>query len=251
MPQLEWIDISQFGEADSEIQKLAGNKNLKHVTFNHMDISAETYDVLTAAGIDVEHYGLTHDELSEEYLAYNEIFYPVVADKSEITFWLNENAESSVMVSVSGGEKARHPWSANNPPGIDFYGFSFAGDWRDLEGVKKQFTTDWNDVDADMGNFYDGIHIGTNDHRFEFVSREGNRLRLKWNCRVGDSAEDSVDLEIDAHIPFTRVCLNNRSGDISLQKAKQIVAKQFDLNDFEEPTYWGNRNAVIRFEFKK
>ena len=251
MSQLTSISLRGASFHQTEIQNLRHIENLKYASFGHMDISVESYDILDAAGIEVEHYGLTGAELSKEYFAYNEIYYPADSKKSKITAWCSPDSDScTINILVCAAPKPRHDWSANQPPQIEFYGFEFAGDWRELVGATKSVTTDWNDVDADQGNFYDGIHTGTNNHEIKFVSREGNMIRVKWSCRIGDSGADSVPGLIDAHIPFTTVYVSNRMGETTIEEAKQAVAKIFALQDFQEPVYSGRNNSLIAFEAK-
>ena len=76
-------------------------------------------------------------------------------------------------------------------------------------------------------------------------------FHIHWKCRVGDSAEDSYAVEINAHIPFTQVGLSSQQGKITLEEAKQIVGKQFDLSTLEAPEYFGRNNSRIIFKVKE
>lgn len=252
MHQLVSIHLQGGGWSQPQIQELRNIENLNYAEFGHMEISVETYDVLVAAGIEVEHYGLTQDELSEEYFVYNDIYFPVDSDKSKITVWCSPDSDTiSVHLEVFALPKPRHAWTVSQCPQIEFYGFDFMGDWRELVGVTKSFSADWND--AEHGNFYDGIHLRTNNHEITFGSRnvnKGNKFHVKWSCHIGDSAEDSSLGQIDAHLPLTSVYVSNRSGKTTLEKAKKTVASSFDLKDFEEPVFHGRGDALIVFELK-
>ena len=257
MKQLETVDIQGGGWSDSKISILAtytrgGTSKLRHASFGYMKISVETYDKLVDAGIEVEHLGLTNAELSEEYFAKNKIYYPVDASKSNLTAYCKKGSETAAyFLQVKAAPKPRHDWSAILPPYLQLYGFAFSKNWQELVGFKKSITTDWDDVDADAGGFYDGIHCGTNNHELEFVSRKGDQFRIKWSCKVGDSADDSVPCEIDAHIPFTSVYVTNYQYDITLEAASKIVAKHFDLKEFEQPRFTSEKKTLIEFKLKQ
>ena len=239
------IHVDGKGWPESDVQKLSQLENLKSVSFGYMNISVETYDLLVAAGIEVEHYGLTNAELSEEFFACRKIYYPIDLKKSSITASYDADSETyGINLTVKAAPKPRHEWSAIQPPRLEF-GFSFEGDWRKLVGSTQSYTSDWMDVDADRGIFYDGIFKGTNNHKVKFISRDGNLFHVQWECRIGDSAEDSNAAEIDAHLPFTRIRLKSQQYKITLEEAKQIIGKQFDLNDLEAPEYYGRNNSII------
>lgn len=242
--------ISFYGGSPNDriVRKLINNKNLKHATFDHMQISVETYDTLVNAGIEVEHYGLTGDELTENFFQYNQIYFPVDFEKSALIADVKPDSKSVTWtIDLSAAKKPRH--SALYPPNLDHYGFSFASDWRKLVGFKSVMKTeDWYD---ESGNFYDGIHMRTNDHVVEFVSRDANRFRMKWNCRVGDTPDDAIDCSIDTQIRFKQVIVQNYDKSITLEAAKSAVAKFFDLNDFSEPVFAGRNNVLILFKVKQ
>ena len=251
LKQLTSIHIDGKGWAESDVQKLSQLENLKSFSCDYMNISVETYDLLVAAGIEVEHYGLTNAELSEEFFACRKIYYPIDLKKSCITASFTADSETcSVNMTVKAAPKPRHDWSAIQPPRIEF-GFSFEGDWRKLVGSTQSYTSDWMDTDADRGIFYDGIFTGTNNHKVNFVSRDRNLFHVQWECRIGDSADDTYPVKIDAHIPLTQVRVYSQQNKISLEEAKQIVGKQFDLNDLEEPEYSPGSNSWIIFEMKE
>ena len=65
LKQLSSIYVDGKGWPESQVQKLNQLENLKTVSFGYMNISVETYDLLEAAGIEVEHYGLTNASYSK------------------------------------------------------------------------------------------------------------------------------------------------------------------------------------------
>ena len=84
-----------------------------------------------------------------------------------------------------------------------------------------------------------------------FFSRDGACFRVQWECRVGDSADDSCPVKIDVHIPFTQVrVLYSQEDKITLEEAKQIVGKRFDLNDLEELVPGWGKGIIFKVKEK-
>ena len=245
---VEELNVYGSGSLDDlVIQRLNENKYIKAASFGHMQISVDSYDALLNAGIDVEHGGLTGAELTEEFCCYNQIYYPVDQQQSSISAELDLQSDSvNWSISVTAGKKPRHDWTAVLPPKFRLYSIPFDQGWRDLAGSKAELDSKlWHDT---PGNFYDGIHKGVNDNKIEIVSRDGNLIHIRWDCRVGDSQDDSVPCQIDATIPFTGVRVKNYNRKLDLEAASAIVAKHFDLADFCEPQFYGNDKVLIQFD---
>ena len=228
-------------------ENLASSQGVRSASFGHMQISVQTYDALVEAGIEVEHYGLTGDELSENYFLYNEIYFPVNHEKSELTAYIKPDSDKvDWSISVAGAPKPRH--ESNFTPNLELYSFSFAGRWQELVGHQvRQPVEDWDDA---SGNFYDGIHVRANDHTIEFPSREGNQFHLVWECSVGDGPQEAIPCKVDTLINFKRVFVQNHNKKTSVEAAKQAVGLFFDLQDFEEPKLIGRNKRLFEFTLK-
>ena len=251
MDQIESLTLRGSDWPEADIQNLRDIKDLKAAGFGAMEISVETYDLLTAAGIEVEHEGLTGAELSENYFLYHNIHYPVDHEKSQMTVWCSPSSETmTIRFLVAASPKPRHEWTQSIRPQLDSYGFSYTGKWADLVGFKTKISHSWDDDGYMFAGFYDGLHKYTNHHEIEILGRKGKQFHIKWNCQIGDDEADATAGSIDTHIECTRVAVSNPHRSVTKEQAKQAVGKHFDLSHFDEPRFEGRGDAWIFFDFK-
>jgi len=243
---LKYVSFESGSLDDVSVRQLAQNKSIGSVVFGHMQVSVDTYDALVEAGIGVEHNGITDDELSENYIQHNDIYYPIDHEKSAINAHLRPDASSVAWtIDAEAAEKPRHAWTVDYPTGLTLYEFSFDRDWRELVGQRKQIKSD----DGIFDSTFTG-HEGAFDHDLRFLSRNGNQFHIKWSCLVG-AYSDGHRTTVDAKLNFKTLFVKDlKEISASLDKAKAVAAKFFDLHDFCEPVFSKRYFNTIEFEVK-
>ena len=220
--------------------------NLESVSFTEKNVTVAMFDALTKHGIAVGHWGLKDFTLSDNFL-FVSTFHKL--DPAKLKFHGILWTKRAPIEYYVEGPTVDHKYASQNLLGsFETCEFGKGLDWKELEG--RQFKPEFTDGD-NHGNFYDGLHSRLDKHEIDVVSREKNVFRLRWRF----NSEFGGDAKAEFVVPFTEVCIVKRSGIKTVAEAKEIVSRQFDLSDFEEPVViedgWLSFRFVLKSELRK
>ena len=240
------VDFGDWKASDESIELVLQVPNLARASFGEDALTMAAFDRLTENGIEVSHWGLSDFTLSDNYVFVSQ-FHKLDPDKLQLCgiLW---TAKSSVEYFVQG-PTVDHKYASQHLLGtIQTCEFGKGLDWKQLE--MRQFKPQFTDGD-NHGNFYDGLHSRLDKHEIDIVSRDKNVFRLKW--RFNSEFGGASHAEFEA--PFNEIQIVKRSGIKSIAEAKEILSRQFDLSDFEEPIEdeggWLSYRFVLKPEFRK
>lgn len=238
LPELDHVRLVDTKCTDGCKQSLLRMRKLKDVSFGDNQVSVTTVEELKAKGIDVDHGRLVGFRRKQDFLRYLEVDFEVDSEESALRAYINpERNDVTWELNIECTDEYipdhMQPAHLEGPP------IHSNKEWRELSGAEFQISFDEDEVHPIMpgnpGNIYVGWHAFPNDHLIRFVTRNGSRFLVEWMCAAKETPSDPPEpIEVLAEIPFTELVVwsNDR---LTLESAKKLASRHFDLSDFEEP----------------
>lgn len=263
LPKLNWLSVNGF-VAKNQLEKLAQLKKLETLNleysnvddsyfdslmkldqrpslqFGRLQISAETYDARRRADFGISHEGLIN-HLTENYLRYGDIYYHLDPTLTAIEAKISAGDETvNWRIWMNGSGK--HNPTRDHPPQFFSPLFQLSSDWRNVVG--KAAEVNYGFGERPLGRLVLKEEILPEKNRLEFVSRTGNRMRIRCEFSANRSGQDSG--EIDAFVTFDSVVVDT-GLTFSADEARELLGQYFNVNDFQEPVLnWEGRSARFR-----
>ena len=227
---LEQIEFLKIPLPDACVAPLKRVPNLVGVLASGSGVLSRTaYDQLVAHGINTEHYGLRGVERDHDLLHFDDMDYEVDTTKSEFSISIDKSGQLHGSVDVSTTDK----YAPSFGPLAHLYspGFKLPASWQE----SRETVFDKID-DVEYGNLYCGIHLLPTDNRLQILKVFDSAVHVRYRFTTDNAQKEYY---LDATLPFNRIVVSERGPLykqlISLEEAKQFVAKHFDLDRFEVP----------------
>ena len=225
---LEQIEFLKIPLPDACVAPLKRVPNLVGVLASGSGVLSRTaYDQLVAHGINTEHYGLRGVERDHDLLHFDDMDYEVDTTKSEFSISIDKSGQLHGSVDVSTTDK----YAPSFGPLAHLYspGFKLPASWQE----SRETVFDKID-DVEYGNLYCGIHLLPTDNRLQILKVFDSAVHVRYRFTTDNAQKEYY---LDATLPFNRIVVSERGPLykqlISLEEAKQFVAKHFDLDRFE------------------
>ena len=251
LPQLKAISVGYTAIDDDCVDDLLRMPELEAVSFSDDQITLESLRKLEAANIEVEHGELKEFEREENVLRYMGVDFGIDQEKSSLQVHIqpdDEQAYWSLDIQCLNELIPSHmqPADLSGPP------MPFGKPWRELEGQTFHITYGDQNLHPIMPdnpcNIYVGWHACPDEHVIKMTKREGKWFSIDWTCVAKESAgEEGEDVWVNGDIPLTKAVVWSKQA-LSLEEAKQLAARYFDLQELGEPEVDEN-DRDIRYVF--
>ena len=237
-PNLGYLDLSSTNADDSFVDELL-KLNLGELYMGDNTITMSAFNKLRANIQEVTHVGLKDFKLNENYFQRENDCYELDLAKCKLFAEL-DSGEDAIFWSVNSYTTQLNA-PDNSSQSLTSPRFRFKGSWKELVGKESSDV-----VDVERGNLYDGIHTMPVNCEFKFLSRDKNRfhIQLDFENDWGGGKPD-CPCQLNAILPFEEVVV---WGTKSIDEAKQLFSKHFDLSEFKDPKKGEDGQFVFPFK---